>query len=117
MEPRSRTNLYILTSCFVYSPFLLYNFYTKCVMARRNKILTICVNAYAKHCDFHCYIFLSSSQNIVCGYSLNPPHLGFFSVYPQAMFRAEIRKTRNIAFGKHITPTSIIVSSKICYKI
>ena len=37
-------------------------------------------------------IFLISAQNIDCGYSLEPPHLGGSNEYPQSMFWAEIRK-------------------------
>ena len=39
-------------------------------------------------------IFLISAQNIVCGYSLEPPRWGGSNEYPQSMFWAEI--------GKHI---------------
>ena len=31
-------------------------------------------------------IFLISAQNIVCGYSLEPPHQGSSNEYPQSMF-------------------------------
>ena len=37
-------------------------------------------------------IFVSSAQNIDCGYSLEPPHRGGSNKYPQSMFWAEIRK-------------------------
>ena len=37
-------------------------------------------------------IFLSSAQNIDCGYSLEPPRWGGSNKYPQSMFWAEIRK-------------------------
>ena len=35
-------------------------------------------------------IFLISTQNIDCGYSLEPPRRGGSNVYPQSMFCAEI---------------------------
>ena len=35
-------------------------------------------------------IFLISDQNIVCGYSLEPPRRGGSNEYPQSMFCAEI---------------------------
>ena len=37
-------------------------------------------------------IFLSSAQNIDCGYSLEPPRRGGSNEYPQSMFWAEIWK-------------------------
>ena len=37
-------------------------------------------------------IFLSSAQNIYCGYSLEPPRRGGSNEYPQSMFWAEIWK-------------------------
>ena len=37
-------------------------------------------------------IFLTSAQNIDCGYSLEPPRRGGSNEYPQSMFWAEIRK-------------------------
>ena len=37
-------------------------------------------------------IFHISSQNIDCGYSLEPPRRGGSNEYPQCMFRVEIRK-------------------------
>ena len=37
-------------------------------------------------------IFLISTQNIYCGYSLEPPRRGGSNVYPQYMFWAEIWK-------------------------
>ena len=37
-------------------------------------------------------IFLTSAQNIDCGYSLEPPRRGGSNEYPQFMFWAEIRK-------------------------
>ena len=37
-------------------------------------------------------IFHISAQNIVCGYSLEPPRRGGSNEYPQSMFLAEIRK-------------------------
>ena len=33
-----------------------------------------------------CIIFLISTQNIDCGYSLEPPHRGGSNEYPQSMF-------------------------------
>ena len=36
--------------------------------------------------------FHISAQNIVCGYSLEPPRRGGSNEYPQSMFWAEIRK-------------------------
>ena len=33
-----------------------------------------------------CYIFLIFAQNIDCGYTLEPPHLGGSNEYPQSMF-------------------------------
>ena len=39
-------------------------------------------------------IFQVSSQNIDCGYSLEPPQWGGSSEYPQYMFLAEIRKVK-----------------------
>ena len=38
------------------------------------------------------YIFHISTQNIDCGYSLEPPRRGGSNEYPQSMFLAEIRK-------------------------
>ena len=38
------------------------------------------------------YIFHISTQNIDCGYSLEPPRRGGSNKYPQIMFLAEIRK-------------------------
>ena len=32
------------------------------------------------------YIFLIFAQNIDCGYTLEPPHLGGSNEYPQSMF-------------------------------
>ena len=37
-------------------------------------------------------IFHISTQNIDCGYSLEPPRRGGSNEYPQSMFWAEIRK-------------------------
>ena len=37
-------------------------------------------------------IFLISSKNINCGYSLEPPHRGSSNEYSQSMFWAEIKK-------------------------
>ena len=37
-------------------------------------------------------IFLISTQNIDCGYLLEPPRRGGSNEYPQPMFWAEIRK-------------------------
>ena len=37
------------------------------------------------------YIFHVSSQNIDCGYSLEPPRRGGTNKYPQSMFWAEIK--------------------------
>ena len=58
---------------------------------------------YKIHCKFYrrknennkmknCDIFLTSAQNIDCGYSLEPPRRGGSNEYPQSIFRAEIRK-------------------------
>ena len=41
-----------------------------------------------KNCD----IFLTSAQNIDCGYSLEPPRRGGSNENPQSIFGAEIRK-------------------------
>ena len=37
-------------------------------------------------------IFLTSVQNINCGYSLEPPRLGGFNEYPQSMFLSRNKK-------------------------
>ena len=39
-------------------------------------------------------IFLSFAQNIVCGYTLEPPRRGGSNEYPQSMFWSEIKKNR-----------------------
>ena len=43
-------------------------------------------------------IFLSSVQNIDCGYSLEPPRRGGSNEYPQSMFWAEIWKISDFFF-------------------
>ena len=42
-------------------------------------------NIKMKNCDI-CDIFLTSAQNIDCGYSLEPPRRGGSNEYPQSMF-------------------------------
>ena len=44
-------------------------------------------------------IFLSSAQNIDCGYSLEPPRWGGSNEYPQSMFtEAVLTSTHNLCF-------------------
>ena len=45
-----------------------------------------------KFSDKNSDIFLISTQNIDCGYSLEPPRRGGSNEYPQSMFWAETRK-------------------------
>ena len=45
-------------------------------------------------------IFLSSAQNIHCGYPLEPPHRGSSNEYPQCMFWAEIWKYQRFFYLK-----------------
>ena len=40
----------------------------------------------------NCYIFHISSQNIDCGYSLEPPRRGGSNEYPQSMFLSRNKK-------------------------
>ena len=46
------------------------------------------VNFQTKNSD----IFLISAQNIVCGYSLEPPRRGGSNEYPQSMFLSRNKK-------------------------
>ena len=39
-----------------------------------------------------CYFFLIFAQNIVCGYTLEPPHWGGSNEYPQSMFESKNKK-------------------------
>ena len=48
----------------------------------------------------NCYIFHISSQNIDCGYSLEPPRRGGFNEYPQSMFLSRNKKN-NVYPCKH----------------
>ena len=50
-----------------------------------------CKNAHFQMICF--YIFLIFAQNIDCGYTLEPPHLGGSNEYPQSMFWSK-NKTR-----------------------
>ena len=37
-------------------------------------------------------VFLIFAQNIDCGYTLEPPHLGGYNEYPQSMFESKNKK-------------------------
>ena len=56
-------------------------------------------------------IFLISAQNIVCGYSLEPPRRGGSNEYPQSIFWVEIRKISEFFYLKIL----IFFGSKIFY--
>ena len=45
-----------------------------------------------KFSDKNSDIFHSSTQNIVCGFSLEPPHWGGSNEYPQSMFLSRNKK-------------------------
>ena len=62
--------------------------------------------------------FLFLLQNIDCGYSLEPPRRGGSNVYPQSMFRANIRKKLQIFNRKFsfLQPKTFIYIAWTCFR-
>ena len=56
-------------------------------------------NVQMNYCDF----FLIFPQNIDCGYTLEPPHLGGSNEYPQSMFYSKNKKKKYTAVNPSFT--------------
>ena len=62
-------------------------------------------------------IFQISTQNIDCGYSLEPPRRGGSNEYTQSMFEAVLTRTHNLCFRAEIRKIMYTPANPIFYYI